>query len=71
MGSCRWQVARDIGQEKPVSVLQGLARLADVPVYVALYTSSIDLSNATLPTARASKQLENSHEHSSRNTSHP
>lgn len=40
MGSCRWQVARDIGQEKPVSVLQGLARLADVPVYVALYTSS-------------------------------
>ncbi|WGS43708.1 hypothetical protein LFL97_09380 [Burkholderia sp. JSH-S8] len=32
------EVARDIGQEKPAGVMQQLARLADVPAYVALYT---------------------------------
>ncbi|WP_322059188.1 hypothetical protein [Paraburkholderia sp. J63] len=32
------EVAMDIGQEKPAGVLQQLARLADVPAYVALYT---------------------------------
>jgi hypothetical protein len=32
------EVARDIGQEKPAGVLQQLARLANVPAYVALYT---------------------------------
>lgn len=34
------EVARDIGQEKPAGVMQGLAMLADVPAYVALYTPS-------------------------------
>ncbi|MBU9445902.1 hypothetical protein KTE62_29855 [Burkholderia multivorans] len=34
------EVARDIGQEKPAGVIQHLARLADVPAYVALYTPS-------------------------------
>ncbi|KUZ59768.1 hypothetical protein WI38_22275 [Burkholderia ubonensis] len=32
------EVARDIGQEKPAGVMQQLARLADVPAYIALYT---------------------------------
>lgn len=32
------EVARDIGQEKPAGVMQQLARMADVPAYVALYT---------------------------------
>ncbi|UTV54792.1 hypothetical protein [Burkholderia arboris] len=32
------EVARDIGQEKPAGVMQHLARLANVPAYVALYT---------------------------------
>ena len=32
------EVARDIGQDKPASVLRRLAQLADVPAYVALYT---------------------------------
>ncbi|KVQ82439.1 hypothetical protein WK07_10005 [Burkholderia multivorans] len=32
------EVARDIGQEKAAGVMQHLARLADVPAYVALYT---------------------------------
>ncbi len=40
------EVARDIGQEKPAGVLQGLARLADVPAYVALYTLSIEANPA-------------------------
>ncbi|RLK36117.1 hypothetical protein C7417_3893 [Cupriavidus plantarum] len=31
------EVARDIGQEKPAGVLQGLAKLANLPAYVALY----------------------------------
>ncbi|PFH27765.1 hypothetical protein [Burkholderia sp. JKS000303] len=34
------EVARDLGQEKPASVMQHLARLANVPAYVALYTSA-------------------------------
>lgn len=34
------EVARDIGQEKPAGVMQQLARLANVPAYVALYTAS-------------------------------
>lgn len=34
------EVARDIGQEKPAGVMQQLARLANVPAYVALYTSA-------------------------------
>ncbi|MGX6570423.1 hypothetical protein [Cupriavidus necator] len=42
------EVARDIGQDKPAGVLQGLARLADVPAYVALYTPS-DLPNPANP----------------------
>jgi hypothetical protein len=42
------EVARDIGQEKPTGVLQQLARLADVPAYVALYTPST-ISNPTAP----------------------
>ncbi|WP_244145323.1 hypothetical protein [Paraburkholderia mimosarum] len=32
------EVARDIGQEKPAGVMQHLAKLANVPAYVALYT---------------------------------
>lgn len=35
------EVARDIGQEKPTSVLQQLARLANVPAYVALYRPAL------------------------------
>lgn len=34
------EVARDIGQEKPAGVIQHLARLANVPAYVALYTTA-------------------------------
>jgi hypothetical protein len=34
------EVARDIGQEKPAGVMQQLARLANVPAYVALYTAA-------------------------------
>lgn len=32
------EVARDVGQEKPARVMQQLAKLANVPAYVALYT---------------------------------
>ncbi|WP_175783106.1 hypothetical protein [Burkholderia anthina] len=42
------EVARDIGQDKPAGVMQHLARLADVPAYVALYTPS-DSANPTNP----------------------
>lgn len=35
---CLIEVAMDIGQEKPVGVIRNLARLADIPAYVALYT---------------------------------
>ncbi|WP_434108005.1 hypothetical protein [Paraburkholderia caffeinilytica] len=40
------EVARDIGQEKPAGVLQQLARLADVPAYVALYTPALTANPA-------------------------
>jgi len=42
------EVARDIGQEKPAGVMQQLARLANVPAYVALYTSAPE-ANPTNP----------------------
>ncbi|WP_414450672.1 hypothetical protein AB4851_16390 [Burkholderia sp. 22PA0099] len=38
------EVARDIGQEKPTSVLQQLARLANVPAYVALYRPALNVN---------------------------
>jgi len=42
------EVAQDIGQDKPAGVMQQLARLADVPAYVALYTPAQD-ANPTNP----------------------
>ncbi|EPS1224414.1 hypothetical protein QZN01_25440 [Burkholderia cenocepacia] len=42
------EVARDIGQDKPAGVMQHLARMADVPAYVALYTPS-DSANPANP----------------------
>jgi len=42
------EVAQDIGQEKPTGVIRGLAQLADVPAYVALYTPSA-LANPSNP----------------------
>ena len=35
---CLVEVAQDIGQEKPAGVILNLARLANIPAYVALYT---------------------------------
>lgn len=35
---CLVEVALDIGQEKPTGVIQNLARLADLPAFVVLYT---------------------------------
>ena len=35
---CLIEVAFDIGQEKPAGVILNLARLANIPAYVALYT---------------------------------
>lgn len=35
---CLIEVAQDIGQEKSTGVIQNLAKLADIPAYVALYT---------------------------------
>ena len=37
---CLVEVARDIGQEKSTGVIHGLARMARIPAYVALYTHS-------------------------------
>ena len=34
------EVGRDIGQDKPAGVVRRLAELADVPAYVALYTTA-------------------------------
>ncbi|WP_416047929.1 hypothetical protein [Cupriavidus basilensis] len=42
------EVAQDIGQEKPSGVIRGLAQLADVPAYVALYTPAAH-ANPTNP----------------------
>jgi len=42
------EVAQDIGQEKRTGVIRGLAQLADVPAYVALYTPS-PLANPSNP----------------------
>lgn len=40
------EVARDIGQEKPAGVVRQLARLANVPAYVALYTPAPEANPA-------------------------
>jgi len=43
------EVAMDIGQEKPTGVIRELARLANLPAFVALYTPAATAN----PTARA------------------
>jgi len=35
---CLIEVAQDIGQDKPAGVIRNLAKLADIPAFVALYT---------------------------------
>lgn len=35
---CLVEVAMDVGQEKPTGVIRNLARLADLPAFVVLYT---------------------------------
>lgn len=42
------EVARDIGQEKPASVTRELARMANLPAFVALYTPA-DRPNPASP----------------------
>jgi hypothetical protein len=48
---CLIEVAMDIGQEKPAGVILNLARLADIPAFVALYTHAEhpNPSNANSP----------------------
>jgi hypothetical protein len=48
---CLVEVAQDIGQEKPAGVIQNLAKLADIPAFVALYTHAEhpNPSNANWP----------------------
>ena len=42
------EVARDIGQEKPSGVIRELARMANLPAFVSLYTPS-SLANPASP----------------------
>ena len=39
---CLVEVAMDIGQDKPAGVIRNLARMADIPAFVALYSHSDD-----------------------------
>src|SRR4051812_13504576 len=51
MPLCLIEVAMDIGQEKPAGVIHNLAKLADIPAFVALYTHADrpNPSNANWP----------------------
>lgn len=42
------EVARDIGQEKPVGVIRELAKMANLPAFVSLYTPA-SCANPTSP----------------------
>jgi hypothetical protein len=41
------EVARDIGQEKPTGVIRALARMANLPAFVSLYTPSSQANPAS------------------------
>lgn len=41
------EVARDIGQEKPTGVIHQLARMADIPAFVALYSTAATANPAS------------------------
>lgn len=41
------EVARDIGQEKPTGVIRELARMANLPAFVSLYTPSSQANPAS------------------------
>jgi len=41
------EVARDIGQEKPTGVIKELARMANLPAFVSLYTPSSQANPAS------------------------
>lgn len=43
---CLVEVGRDIGQDKPAGVIRKLARLANIPAYVALYTPAANANPA-------------------------
>ncbi|VWB88386.1 hypothetical protein [Burkholderia lata] len=41
------EVARDIGQEKPTGVIRELAKMANLPAFVALYTPALQANPAS------------------------
>jgi hypothetical protein len=43
---CLVEVAQDIGQEKLAGVIQNLAKMADIPAFVALYTHAVERNPA-------------------------